>query len=1187
MERPARGPSENTAELRLFGALDVVEHGVVRPFAAGRKAPQVLAYLALAHARSVTREQLAGILWPDCDERTARGYLRRSLYELSIARLPRREPWIAVRGESLGWNHACDVSVDVARFERAATPGEMADSIGWYRGDLLDGWYDDWVVARREELRRTLLGRLSELVRRRTREGDVRGALSFAERLLRVEPFDEETVRAAMALQRQIGDRAGALGRYESFRDALRREMQIDPMPETQALQQRIRSDEALAVPAPRPAGGIPRGRAPLVPFVVREAALAQLADDWTRTLDARGGVTFVAGEAGVGKSRLAAEFAAAVEARGATVLWGATGHSEQRPYEALASALAAAAPLVRDAGIAQPVLDALAGLVPELGGVANAAPALADASEERRRFFAAAAHVFMRASEVRPTLVVLEDVHWAGAATAELLESLALALCAHRMRFLVTLRDDEAKPGHPIDALRGRLDARGFVSTLTLDRFAPSDAHALDERLAPAFGAGAVRWAFERSEGLPLFFTELLRDGAGRGGPEQDGPEHDGAGHNGSEASSADLIVNARVARLPDDARRFVDVAAALEGPHSIAVARSTLGWNEARTARALAALTDAGFLRELDVPGAGRYGFAHDLIREAVARRTDTAQRRRLHERIAETIEGEAGRDRAAALAHHWIAAERPERAAGWLVRAAQNALLTYAGAEAAALASEALALASDDDVRVAALEIRSRAYERQSEYRLEGDDLEAMIALAKSMGDRRLLLTTLVRAIDHAERGDPASLPAAATRLEAELREGDNALYAAHVERARARFDVAQGNGEYPELSERARLLAERFEAAGDPAEAGRCRLLAAEALAICGRVAQAGALIAECERAETLRGDDAALTRVLVAAVRLANEEGYLSGSRPCDRLYKHARRIGDRRNEGIALMHQGLVLLNEWRLGDAQAKLEEATHVLRASEAARALRACELNLAAVWALGGRAVEARAHLAMLRADGAESGGPEFAAYLPIVAAAASLSVGDFERVLGEAEEARRIADAAGIESLTAVSESLIGVSRSSLFRDGSGAERLESALRFFEREGLTRQRTMALGFLARAYARDGEPARAVAAATELLAVVDAGGAFDDPAAGLYFASLAFRTAGEMLRARELLLAAKAALDDRLAIVGSGFVRPHVEMWWARELLAALASEPRDAALEPLHAREPGARFTKLGA
>jgi hypothetical protein len=205
------------------------------------------------------------------------------------------------------------------------------------------------------------------------------------------------------------------------------------------------------------------------------------------------------------------------------------------------------------------------------------------------------------------------------------------------------------------------------------------------------------------------------------------------------------------------------------------------------------------------------------------------------------------------------------------------------------------------------------------------------------------------------------------------------------------------------------------------------------------------------------------------------------------------------------------------------------------------------------------------------------------------LHIIAAAASLSIGDFERTLGEAEEGHRIADAAGIESLTAVGDSLIGVSRSSLFRDGSGAERLETALRFYRREQLTRQRTMALGFLARAHALGGEPERAVAAANELLALVDAGGAFDDPAAGLYFASLAFSAVGDVPRARELLLAAKAALDERLAIVGSGFVRPHLEMWWTRELLAALAAEPSDpsAANEPPHPRESSPQFTQLGA
>ena len=188
----------------------------------------------------------------------------------------------------------------------------------------------------------------------------------------------------------ESGDRAGALNEYLAFADRLRLEMNSAPMPETASLAERVQHGRELAGAgdaSAAPASGV----APVLPFVGRGAEIGELLDVWNAAARGRGTFAFVGGETGIGKTRLAAEFAHLVEERGGRVLTGSTSFHEAVPYEAITDALRGALPLV--AALKPDVsLASLTSLLPEL----RARVALPDlprlaAESERIRLFDAA----------------------------------------------------------------------------------------------------------------------------------------------------------------------------------------------------------------------------------------------------------------------------------------------------------------------------------------------------------------------------------------------------------------------------------------------------------------------------------------------------------------------------------------------------------------------------------------------------------------------------------------------------------------------------------------------------------------------------------------------------------------------------------------------------------------------------
>ncbi len=330
--------------LQLFGRLNLTLDGA--PYTAFRsdKARALLAYLAVETDRPHRRETLAGLLWPDYSEASARQSLSQALVSLnraSHATAP-DPPLLTLNHAEVQFNSAA-CSTDVGTFQglilqasrHGHAPGELCpdcaalleQALGAYRGDLLAGLgvrdspeFDDWLLVARERLRRQAVYAASALARWGELTGDHEPAAANARRWAELDPMDEEAHRTLMRLLARGGHRSTALTQFEACRRMLRSELGVEPEEETRALFERIRTgDPALAPPKEQSENtlrtpvdsAVQPGRArhnlpaAVDSFVGRERELAEV-QSLLRNPAVR--LVTLVGAGGMGKTRLALE---------------------------------------------------------------------------------------------------------------------------------------------------------------------------------------------------------------------------------------------------------------------------------------------------------------------------------------------------------------------------------------------------------------------------------------------------------------------------------------------------------------------------------------------------------------------------------------------------------------------------------------------------------------------------------------------------------------------------------------------------------------------------------------------------------------------------------------------------------------------------------------------------------------
>jgi DNA-binding SARP family transcriptional activator len=694
--------------LSLLGAVTLQRasgEAIVLP---GRKAPALVGYLAVQRGQFQQRDKLAALLWPEALHQRARHNLRQLLLVLRAV-LP---PSILTEiGETVTLEVDA-LDVDAVEFERLVASGDpeaRARATALYQGDLLAGLgeqsqaYEDWLLSERERLRELALDAFASLLAEHVANGAVEGAIHTAMRLLALDPTQEAAHRALMRLYARQGRRASALRQYQTCVAALQRELGADPDVDTRELYEQIvrhahdATDRrrtvrvsATSAETPAPADSSPARPEPgptESPLVGRSAELAMLRNALDHAERGRGRIVAIVGEAGVGKSRLAAELVKSASDHEVRVVIGRCYESEQvLPLGPWIDALRAAGVVPADQALSslEPVWRAeLARLFPEV-----AAPGLPPAGDDARRLFESVARLVAAMASRQPVLLMLEDMHWADEMTSRLFAFLGHRITGQRILIVLTIREEELA------------DAAIVRRTLLELR---RDDHADEVTLAPLSGEETARLVRSlskvgtRDEALRRLQAEVWR--ISEGNPFMIIEACRALAHVPA-LGSATLplpervrdVIAARLERLGGHARQLADVAAVIGRASDFGLLQRSSTLDERDAAAA-----NEELVRRRIFHGVGEHlDFTHDRIRAVVYAGLLSPRRRLLHRDVVAALESLPADDVAEQterLAHHALRGELFEKAVTYLRKASLRAVARAANRDAVAQLEQAL--------------------------------------------------------------------------------------------------------------------------------------------------------------------------------------------------------------------------------------------------------------------------------------------------------------------------------------------------------------------------------------------------------------------------------------------------------------------------------------------------------------
>ncbi|BCP36759.1 hypothetical protein MINTMi198_21290 [Mycobacterium intracellulare M.i.198] len=430
----------------------------------------------------------------------------------------------------------------------------------------------------------------------------------------------------------------------------------------------------AAETPMERP--GLPAVLVGPGPFVGRGRELEGLLSAWQGALTGGVRTVLIAGEPGVGKTRLAGEWSQRAYEMGAVVLYGRCDEDLGAPYQPFAEALRALVPCMgaerlrglRGVEALLPLAPGLADVVPDL-----APPAHADPDTERYALFDAAVALLEIASASAPVLLILDDLHWAAKPTLLLLRHLLRFGDHARVQIVGTYRSTDLDRSHPLAAMLADLHRDGTANRLNLGGLDEEDVTTYvveagydDEELAHALASV--------TGGNPFFLIEALRHV----------DESGGVWDQSTLPQGVREAVSRRLSRLPTETNKALATAAVVGSRFALELVEQVVGddlvdaFDEARR---------AGIV--IEEPG-GNYRFNHAIVRQSLLAELASVRRMRLHQRIAATLETLPGADDEllAELAHHYFEcawAGNAAKAVFYCRRAADQAMsrLAYEGA------------------------------------------------------------------------------------------------------------------------------------------------------------------------------------------------------------------------------------------------------------------------------------------------------------------------------------------------------------------------------------------------------------------------------------------------------------------------------------------------------------------------
>ena len=750
---PAEGTSSSRVELRLAGAFGVVLAG--RELASGevgsRKARTLLKLLAVERRGLLSADRIADVLWDAAGGPPAEpGQAVATL----VSRLRAALGSGVIRGGRDGYRLAGEPEVGVdldaaARYcehaeLRLPTVAAAALAAAGHAAELLaagtalaDEPYAAWADPARAELRALLRRVRLTAAQAALAVGDPDAAARYAEAAMTADPLDEAACRLSMSAAALAGEPARALLAYAALRDRLGEELGADPALQTRELHLAIlRAQSAPGGTAPRTARGTSGDLAiPQRPRLAgRDAEIGVLREAWARAAAGEPSLVMITGEAGIGKTALAAYLEAEARQDGATVLRTRCYEAEQSLFlQPIVDAVTPAVSRMTGAALRDLLgehASVLAALLPDAAAVLGPPPSWRGSPEmERRRSFEAVTAFLSGLAGRNPVLLVLDDLQYAGKSTVEFTHYLSRHLSGGWLLVVVTVRAEDHEQATAV-----------LAPVSTRVELGPLDPAAVALLSREAGQEGLTETILRRTRGHTLFVVEVVRALA--------------AGDAGVPESLRSAV-QARMRRTGAAAESVLRAGAVLGAAFDPLVLAELLDLAHA----SVLDLCEQALQARLLIVSGRDYEFANDLIREVMYATTPEPARLAHHRRAADLLTSQPE-----VLARHASAAGDWPRA-GWAwALAAEDAMRRYATSDAIALSAQALAAAErggDEELRVRALVLRGCAHEAAGAYDAAFGDLTLGAAAARGVGDPRLEL----RAISELGRSRPWTVKAGA--------------------------------------------------------------------------------------------------------------------------------------------------------------------------------------------------------------------------------------------------------------------------------------------------------------------------------------------------------------------------------------------------------------------------------------
>jgi predicted ATPase/DNA-binding SARP family transcriptional activator len=661
-------------QVRLLGQYTItLQDRLLAPLPT-EKSRALFAYLLL-HRAPHTRAHLAGLFWPDLPEKTARRRLTQELWRIgSELEKAGVVDLILATGSTVSLRAEIPTVCDVLLLQDALSRLRDKDPQAWptlaelsdlYRGELLPGYFDDWVLLARERLFHAYRDGLTHLLSAQKRLGDWSAAGLTANALLQLDPLAEESVAEAMQIALALKRPEVGLRHYDLYVDRLHQELETAPTPDLIALAQQLAGQErprqvaAFTDPAYQP------------PLIGREGERSLLLSALDQAQAGQGQIYLLEGAAGVGKSRLLETISADARWRGLLAGWGAAQEIQlDQPYHPLIQALADLLSPLRAQqlqvlldpiwlGVAARVLPVLSVWLPDLP-----APPPLDPEPERVRLLEGLTRLILALGQLSPTVLVVDDLQWADSATLGALIYLARRVAESPLLLILSYRGDEARANSSVWVSLAEIDRGARPQRLQLECISAQETAALVRKVLDLNRSAPIfeKRIYTQTQGNPFFVLETLRTLYQEGSliPTEQGswqtPWDDQTVDYREVSISPEVesMIERRLAHLLPEERQALEVAAVLGTTFDLSLLAALFAGTPRQALTATATLVQRRFLQET----ATAYRFDHDQIRQTVYSRLNETERRRLHRSAGETL-ARLQPDAFALLAHHFEAA------------------------------------------------------------------------------------------------------------------------------------------------------------------------------------------------------------------------------------------------------------------------------------------------------------------------------------------------------------------------------------------------------------------------------------------------------------------------------------------------------------------------------------------------